>query len=158
MLGFEQGIPVTLDGKPLPLDALIDEVSFRSLAPTGWGRLDMVENRRVGMKSRETYECPAALALLLADRDLEDLTLYRGLADEKLRLEPGGRSSSTTDSGSRRSKMRSTRSSFPASNTSQARSGCRSRRGNRGGSRRTQSARGESWGTPEGTNLSGAAS
>ena len=54
----------------------------------GWGRLDMVENRRVGIKSRETYECPAALALLLAHRDLEDLTLERDLAHEKLRLEP----------------------------------------------------------------------
>jgi argininosuccinate synthase len=48
----------------------------------------MVENRRVGIKSRETYECPAALALLLAHRDLEDLTLERDLAHEKLRLEP----------------------------------------------------------------------
>ena len=54
----------------------------------GFGRLDMVENRRVGIKSRETYECPAALALLLAHADLEDLTLERDLHHEKLRLEP----------------------------------------------------------------------
>jgi argininosuccinate synthase len=43
---------------------------------------------RVGIKSREIYECPAALALLLAHRDLEDLTLERDVAHEKLRLEP----------------------------------------------------------------------
>ena len=53
----------------------------------GWGRIDMVENRRVGIKSRETYECPAAMALLLAHRDLEDITLERDVAHEKLRLE-----------------------------------------------------------------------
>ena len=40
----------------------------------GWGRIDMVENRRVGIKSRETYECPAALALILAHADLESIT------------------------------------------------------------------------------------
>ena len=45
----------------------------------GFGRLDMVENRRVGIKSREVYECPGALALLMAHRDLEDLTLERDL-------------------------------------------------------------------------------
>ena len=48
----------------------------------------MVENRRVGIKSRETYECPGALALLMAHADLEDLTLERDLHHEKLRLEP----------------------------------------------------------------------
>jgi argininosuccinate synthase len=87
VIGFEQGVPTTLDGKQLPLDALIDEVGAL-VGSYGWGRLDMVENRRVGIKSRETYECPAALALLLAHRDLEDLTLERDLAHEKLRLEP----------------------------------------------------------------------
>jgi argininosuccinate synthase len=87
VIGFEQGVPTTFDGKQLPLDALIDEVGS-VVGSYGWGRLDMVENRRVGIKSRETYECPAALALLLAHRDLEDLTLERDLAHEKLRLEP----------------------------------------------------------------------
>jgi argininosuccinate synthase len=48
----------------------------------------MVEGRRVGIKSREVYECPAALALILAHQDLEGLTLERDLAHEKLRLEP----------------------------------------------------------------------
>ena len=54
----------------------------------GFGRLDMVENRRVGIKSREVYECPAALALIVAHADLEDLTLERDLHHEKARLEP----------------------------------------------------------------------
>jgi argininosuccinate synthase len=54
----------------------------------GWGRIDMVENRRVGIKSRETYECPASLALLLAHADLESICLERDLQREKSRIEP----------------------------------------------------------------------
>ena len=87
VVGFESGVPVTLDGRRLPLDALIGELSG-AVGAYGWGRIDMVENRRVGIKSRETYECPAALALVLAHSDLEDLTLERDVAHEKARLEP----------------------------------------------------------------------
>ncbi len=54
----------------------------------GWGRIDMVENRRVGIKSRETYECPAALALIMAHKDLESVCLERDLEREKSRVEP----------------------------------------------------------------------
>jgi argininosuccinate synthase len=53
----------------------------------GWGRLDMVENRRVGIKSRETYEAPGALAILAAHADLESITLERDLQREKIRLQ-----------------------------------------------------------------------
>jgi argininosuccinate synthase len=53
----------------------------------GWGRLDMVENRRVGIKSRETYEAPGALALIEAHKDLESITLERDTMHEKQRLE-----------------------------------------------------------------------
>ena len=53
----------------------------------GWGRLDMVENRRVGIKSRETYEAPGALALIEAHQDLESITLERDPLHEKQRLE-----------------------------------------------------------------------
>ncbi len=60
----------------------------RRAGSTGFGRLDMVENRRVGIKSREVYECPAALALIGAHADLEDLTLERDVRHEKARLEP----------------------------------------------------------------------
>jgi argininosuccinate synthase len=87
VIGFEAGVPVSVDGKALPLDALVAEVGD-VVGAYGWGRIDMVENRRVGIKSRETYECPAALALVLAHGDLEDLTLERDVAHEKARLEP----------------------------------------------------------------------
>jgi argininosuccinate synthase len=87
VIGFEEGVPVTLDGRRLPLHDLIEEVG-RTVGSYGWGRIDMVENRRVGIKSREVYECPAALALLMAHADLEDLTLERDVAHEKARLEP----------------------------------------------------------------------
>ena len=87
VISFEQGLPVALDGRRLPLSALIGEVD-KIVGSYGWGRIDMVENRRVGIKSREVYECPGALALLMAHSDLEDLTLERDLAHEKARLEP----------------------------------------------------------------------
>ena len=54
----------------------------------GYGRIDMVESRRVGIKSREVYECPGALALIEAHADLEALTLERDVLHEKARLEP----------------------------------------------------------------------
>ena len=87
VIGFESGIPVSVDGRQLSPELLIAEVNC-VVGSYGWGRLDMVESRRVGIKSRETYECPGALALLLAHADLEDLTLERDLLHEKARLEP----------------------------------------------------------------------
>jgi argininosuccinate synthase len=87
VISFEHGLPVALDGKRLPFFSLIGEVD-RIVGSYGWGRIDMIENRRVGIKSREVYECPGALALLMAHSDLEDLTLERDLAHEKARLEP----------------------------------------------------------------------
>jgi argininosuccinate synthase len=86
VVGFERGAPVSLDGEPKGLVELIDEIG-RVVGSYGWGRVDMVENRRVGIKSREVYECPASLALIMAHRDLEGITLERDLAREKQRLE-----------------------------------------------------------------------
>ncbi len=86
VLGFVGGIPVSIDGEVLPLATLIDQLN-QIVGAYGWGRLDMVENRRVGIKSRETYECPGALAILDAHRDLEDLCLERDLAHQKAALE-----------------------------------------------------------------------
>src|SRR6202043_3977046 len=84
VVGFSSGVPVSLDGEALaPVDLIA-----RIAGSRGFGRLDMVENRRVGIKSREVYECPAALSLVMAHADLEDLTLERDLAHEKARLEP----------------------------------------------------------------------
>ncbi|MHB8244917.1 MAG: argininosuccinate synthase [Acidimicrobiales bacterium] len=86
VIGFDAGKPVSLDGTALPLVELISRVGAL-VGSTGYGRVDMVEGRRVGIKSREVYECPAALALITAHCDLEAMTLERDLAHEKLRLE-----------------------------------------------------------------------
>ena len=87
VVGFAAGVPVSLDGESLDPEPLIAKLG-RIAGSRGFGRLDMVENRRVGIKSREVYECPAALSLVLAHADLEDLTLERDLHHEKARLEP----------------------------------------------------------------------
>jgi argininosuccinate synthase len=87
VVGFDRGVPVSLDGKALEPVDLVAQIGA-VVGAYGWGRVDMVENRRVGIKSRETYECPASLALILAHRDLESITLERDLAREKARLEP----------------------------------------------------------------------
>jgi argininosuccinate synthase len=87
VVGFESGLPVSIDGRALALEHLVPELD-QVVGPYGFGRVDMVENRRVGIKSREIYECPGALALLMAHADLEALTLERDVAHEKARLEP----------------------------------------------------------------------
>ena len=87
VIGFEAGMPVTLDGAVVPLHELVPAVTA-AVGACGWGRVDMVENRRVGIKSREIYECPGSLALILAHADLESITLERDLMREKARLEP----------------------------------------------------------------------
>ncbi len=84
---FDAGVPVAFDGQSLPLDELV-QAANGTVGPFGWGRLDMVENRRVGIKSREIYECPGALALIAAHGDLESVTQERDLMREKARLEP----------------------------------------------------------------------
>ena len=81
-LTFEDGLPVAIDGRRLPLVALIAEVDRRAGAH-GVGRIDMIEDRLVGIKSREIYECPGAVTLLTARRDLEDLCLEQELSDHK---------------------------------------------------------------------------
>jgi argininosuccinate synthase len=81
-IAFERGVPVALDGVALPLPELIRAVEALG-GRYGFGRVDMIENRRVGIKSRELYEVPGALALITAHRALEDLTLERELAHFK---------------------------------------------------------------------------
>jgi len=87
VVGFEGGVPVSLDGERLGLVELIGRIDAAA-GSVGFGRVDMVEGRRVGIKSREVYECPGALALIAAHLDLEGLTLERDVAHEKARLEP----------------------------------------------------------------------
>ncbi|MDP2871746.1 MAG: argininosuccinate synthase [Bacillota bacterium] len=85
-IGFEQGVPVSLDGKALDPVTLVGDLN-RIAGEHGVGRVDHVENRLVGIKSREIYEAPAAVTLLAAHRDLEDLTLPREVAHFKRTLE-----------------------------------------------------------------------
>ena len=87
VIGFEKGMPVSVDGEALGMLEIIEKLNA-IVGAYGWGRIDMVENRRVGIKSRETYECPAALALILAHKDLESICLERDLDREKARIEP----------------------------------------------------------------------
>lgn len=85
-ISFEKGAPVALDGEPHSMTKLItrvEEVGGRY----GFGRVDMIEDRVVGIKSREIYEVPAALALIKAHVDLEELTLERELLRTKRLLE-----------------------------------------------------------------------
>ena len=85
-IGFSEGVPRSVDGEVLdPLNAI--EVVGKAVGAFGYGRVDMVEDRLVGIKSREIYEAPAALALIAAHSDLESLTLERYLAREKRLLE-----------------------------------------------------------------------
>jgi argininosuccinate synthase len=86
VIGFEEGIPVSLDGEELGLVELVAELNARAGA-YGIGRIDMIENRAVGIKSREVYEAPAAMVLIEAHRALEDLTLTRSELQVKRLLE-----------------------------------------------------------------------
>ena len=86
VLSFERGVPVALDGAALALHQIVIALNHL-VGPYGWGRLDMVENRRVGIKSRETYEAPGALAIMAAHADLESITLERDLQRQKVALE-----------------------------------------------------------------------
>jgi argininosuccinate synthase len=86
VVAFERGVPVSLEGEAVSLPTLIRSVEATA-GSYGFGRVDMIENRRVGIKSRELYEVPAALALIAAHRALEDLTLEREVGHAKPVLE-----------------------------------------------------------------------
>ncbi|WP_054952373.1 argininosuccinate synthase [Flaviflexus massiliensis] len=79
IITFEKGIPVAIDGRKVtPLEA-IQELNKRAGAQ-GIGRIDIVEDRMVGIKSREIYEAPGAMTLIEAHRELENVTLDRDQA------------------------------------------------------------------------------
>jgi len=85
-ISFEKGIPTALDGKKMSVKEIVLTLNeFAGLH--GVGRIDMVENRLVGIKSRETYECPAAVTLIKAHQELETLCLERDLAHYKAQVE-----------------------------------------------------------------------
>jgi argininosuccinate synthase len=85
-IGFERGIPTSLDGKDLDAVELIGQLN-QIVGKHGVGRIDMIENRLVGIKSREIYEAPALLVLIQAHRDLESLTLTADVTHYKRGIE-----------------------------------------------------------------------
>lgn len=85
-IGFEKGIPVKLNGKKMGGVALIEKLD-KIAGENGVGRIDHVEDRLVGIKSRETYECPAAVTLITAHRALESLTLPKDVIEFKRGME-----------------------------------------------------------------------
>ncbi|MGN7176458.1 argininosuccinate synthase [Cytobacillus sp. SAFR-174] len=81
-IGFEKGVPVSLNGNSMKLSELIADLNELA-GKHGVGRIDHVENRLVGIKSREVYECPGAMTLLKAHKELEDLTMVKEMAHFK---------------------------------------------------------------------------
>jgi argininosuccinate synthase len=79
LLGFVDGVPTSIDGRQVSMLEAVQELNRRAGAH-GVGRLDMVEDRLVGIKSREVYECPGAIALITAHQELENVTVERDLA------------------------------------------------------------------------------
>lgn len=85
-ISFEQGVPVALNGLKMTFHEIIN--AMNELAGRhGFGRIDMIENRLIGVKSREVYEVPGALTLITAHKALEDLCLEREVLHYKLGIE-----------------------------------------------------------------------
>ena len=85
-ISFSAGIPVAINGESASPVHLIETMG-KIAGSFGFGRIDTIEDRLVGIKSREVYEAPAALSLIAAHADLESLTLERAFAREKRRLD-----------------------------------------------------------------------
>ena len=86
MISFEEGIPTAINGEKMDLLSLIikaNEIAGRN----GYGRIDMIEDRVVGIKSRECYECPAALLLIQAHQTLEQLCLDAETLKQKAKMD-----------------------------------------------------------------------
>ena len=78
-IGFKQGVPLSLDGKQMSPLEIVTALN-RTGGENGVGRIDHLENRLIGIKSREIYEAPAAVLLLQAHQALEDITLPKDVA------------------------------------------------------------------------------
>lgn len=85
-IGFEKGLPISLNGNALSPVALVTQLND-IVGRHGVGRIDMIENRLVGIKSREIYEAPALLVLIAAHRDMESLTLTGDVTQYKRNIE-----------------------------------------------------------------------
>ncbi|MBF6300012.1 argininosuccinate synthase [Nocardia amamiensis] len=86
IIRFERGVPVAIDGRQVSVLEAIVELNHRA-GRQGVGRLDMVEDRLVGIKSREIYEAPGAIALITAHQALENVTIERELGRYKRQVE-----------------------------------------------------------------------
>ncbi|MDQ1654186.1 MAG: argininosuccinate synthase, partial [Cryptosporangiaceae bacterium] len=86
VITFDQGVPVAIDGTPVTVLQAIEQLNARA-GGQGIGRLDMVEDRLVGIKSREVYEAPGAIALITAHQELENVTVERDVARFKRQVE-----------------------------------------------------------------------
>ena len=85
-ISFEAGVPVAIDGEKVTMQQAVEKMN-KIAGEHGYGRIDMVENRMVGVKSRECYEAPGALALIEAHRALEDVCLEREVLRYKRHIE-----------------------------------------------------------------------
>ncbi|MCX7832132.1 MAG: argininosuccinate synthase [Actinobacteria bacterium] len=85
-IGFSEGLPTSLNGEKLELRQIIERLT-EIAGRHGIGRVDMIESRLVGIKSREIYEVPAAEVILVAHEDLESLTLERDTFHYKKKVE-----------------------------------------------------------------------
>ncbi len=85
-VGFNNGEPISLNDKEMTTTALVEELNVIA-GKHGYGRIDMIENRLVGIKSREIYEAPALLLLIAAHRELESLTLTADVTQYKRDIE-----------------------------------------------------------------------
>jgi argininosuccinate synthase len=85
-ISFEQGVPVALNGEIMSFHEIINAMNELA-GKHGFGRIDMIENRLIGVKSREIYEVPGALTLITAHKALEDLCLEREVLHYKLGIE-----------------------------------------------------------------------
>ena len=85
-IDFKQGVPCAIDGVEMSMQEVVVKLN-EIVGATGYGRIDMIENRMVGVKSRECYEAPGALALIEAHRALEDMCLEREVLRYKLHME-----------------------------------------------------------------------
>ena len=86
VITFEAGVPIAIDGRKVTVLEAIEEMNKRAGAQ-GVGRIDIVEDRLVGIKSREVYEAPGAIALITAHQELENVTTERELARYKRGVE-----------------------------------------------------------------------
>jgi argininosuccinate synthase len=86
IITFAKGAPVAIDGQPVTVLQAIEQLNTRA-GKHGVGRLDLVEDRLVGIKSREVYEAPGAIALITAHQELENVTVERDLARFKRQVE-----------------------------------------------------------------------